>query len=187
MSFKSVPLYGGAITVEIPTSFGDVSTIREVPDHQEVHLDENGYSNVVFDILEYVEKANDEEALQYHFADLIAGTGDSTNLLNQGTAEFKKVPNKPTYTLNYIQTPPPLSPSKAHRKQSDYTSIHFVMLRLKEQGTDIVITVNVPHYPGEYEKAKEGEGATKLMKDGEVIKEKILETFDIKDWGLFHP
>jgi hypothetical protein len=57
-------------------------------------------------------------------------------------------------------------------------------LRLKDKGTDIVITVNVPHYPGQY--ASRGEGQpTKLMEDGELVKEKILQTFDVKDWGLF--
>lgn len=47
-----------------------------------------------------------------------------------------------------------------------------------------MITVNVPHYKGEYEEAKEGE-ETGLMKDGGVIKEKVLESFKVVEWGLF--
>ena len=50
----------------------------------------------------------------------------------------------------------------------------------------MMISVNIPHYSGEYEKPKDGgEGVTQLMKDSEKIKERILETFDIKEWGLF--
>lgn len=68
------------------------SQIREVPDHQEVFLDTNGYSGVIFEILQYVEKPTDDEALQYHFTDLVEGTGDSTNILEQGSAVMTKIP-----------------------------------------------------------------------------------------------
>lgn len=49
-----------------------------------------------------------------------------------------------------------------------------------------MVTINIPHYAGEYEKASEQGGQTPLMKNSAVVKEKILETFQIKDWGLFH-
>lgn len=66
----------------------------------------------------------------------------------------------------------------------EFVYIHLMLLRLKEQGTDLMVSVNIPHYPGEYEKAKEGE-QTQLMKDSEQIKQRILESFEIKEWGLF--
>ena len=59
-----------------------------------------------------------------------------------------------------------------------------MLLRLKEQETDLMISVNIPHYPGEYENPKERE-ATQLMKDSEKVKDRILESFDIKDWSIF--
>lgn len=122
MSFTDTPLYGGAITVDLPSNFADTrsvqislsrilnclhiphldsqrlrqltcqqhSQIREVPDHQEVYLDTNGYSSIVVEILEYQEKGSDEEALQYHFADLI-DEEDSTNILEQGRAVMAKL------------------------------------------------------------------------------------------------
>lgn len=62
-----------------------------MPDHQEVYLDADGYSSIVVEILEYVEKSSDEEALQYHFNDLVDGTGDSTNILEHGRATFKEL------------------------------------------------------------------------------------------------
>jgi hypothetical protein len=57
-----------------------------------VYLDTNGYSSIVIEILQYVEKASDEEALQYHFADLVDDTGDSTNILEHETAVMGKMP-----------------------------------------------------------------------------------------------
>lgn len=114
MSFTNTSLYGGAITVDLPSNFADTrsvakfphtrrpphgprqltqeqhSQIREVPDHQEVYLDTNGYSSIVVEILEYQEKGSDEEALQYHFADLI-DEEDSTNILENGRAVMEKL------------------------------------------------------------------------------------------------
>lgn len=90
-AFVPVQLYGGAITVELPSVFGDVryvacfrycnkaqadsaSYIREVPDTQEVWIDRNGLTSVIFDLTERVdepEARNDEEALKYHLSDIV--------------------------------------------------------------------------------------------------------------------
>lgn len=73
-----------------------------------------------------------------------------------------------------------------NRKVPAFVYIHLMLLRLKEQETDLMVSVNIPHYTGEYEKPKEGEGElTQLMKDSEKIRERICETFEVKDWGLF--
>lgn len=61
----------------------------------------------------------------------------------------------------------------------------MLLLRLKKQETDIMVTINIPHYAGEYVRAQEEGGQTQLMKDSKAVKEKILESFEIKDWGLF--
>lgn len=64
----------------------------------------------------------------------------------------------------------------------------MTLLRLEEQDTDILITINVPHIRGEYdaeevdlELGKQG----KLIGDAVEIAARIWETFVIKDWGLF--
>jgi len=51
------------------------SNFRQVPDNQEVYLDADGFSSVVVEILERVEKP-DPEALEYHFKDLITDDED---------------------------------------------------------------------------------------------------------------
>lgn len=55
-----------------------------------MYLDSDGYSSIVIEILEYQEKGSDEEALQYHFGDLI-DEEDSTNILEQGRAVMAKL------------------------------------------------------------------------------------------------
>lgn len=49
----------------------------------------------MFDILERVgeaEAATDEEALKYHFNDIVSGTGDRTEMYTPGDAPLAKLP-----------------------------------------------------------------------------------------------
>jgi hypothetical protein len=48
-----------------------------------------------------------------------------------------------------------------------------------------MVSINVPHYPGEYEKAEQEGGETKLMRDSLAVREKVLESFEVREWGLF--
>ncbi|XP_014551271.1 hypothetical protein COCVIDRAFT_113349 [Bipolaris victoriae FI3] len=185
MDFKSTPLYGGAITVDLPSDYSDASLIRQIPSHQEVYLHNTGYTSIVLEILEYVDKPSDEEALQYHFADLIDGTGDATTMVAQAKSEMKNLPQTPILTLTFIQTPPPAPAGAPARKTPEYTFIQLILVRLKDQGTDIMITINSPHYPGEYTPAASPSSETQLMTEAKGIKEKVLESFAIKEWGLF--
>lgn len=61
-------------------------------------------------------------------------------------------------------------------------------MRLEKQKTDILLVVNVPHIPGEYDKDGIDLAAGKLGKlieDGIRIRERIVESFEVKDYGLF--
>jgi hypothetical protein len=65
----------------------------------------------------------------------------------------------------------------------------LTLIRLEEDSTDILITINVPHIKGEY---TEEEVDMQAGKQGKLIENaveyaaKIWETFKIKDWGLFN-
>ena len=48
-----------------------------------------------------------------------------------------------------------------------------------------MITINSPHYPGEYTPANSPSSETQLMTEAKGIKEKVLESFAIREWGLF--
>ncbi|KAK0658585.1 putative ran guanine nucleotide release factor [Lasiodiplodia hormozganensis] len=186
--FVPVQLYGGAITVELPSVFGDVSSIREVPDTQEVWLDRNGLTSVIFDLTERVdepEARNDEEALKYHLSDIVE-PNDTLQTWQFNVASLARMPNVPAYSL--VATQHPAAAPENRRPQPDFTGILLVLVRLIEQKTDIVITVNVPHVPGEYPKEDVDFAAAKqgpLMDAATSIKQHILQTFEIKDYGLF--
>ncbi|KAJ9647044.1 hypothetical protein H2201_007212 [Coniosporium apollinis] len=179
-TFKSTPLFGGAITVDLPSTFSDVSNIRQVPDHQEVYLDSNGFTSVMFDILERVDEAtapNDEEALKYHFNDIVSGTGDHTELYVPGDAPLAKLPTTRALTLLATQHPT----AKRASTDADFTVIQLILIRLASQETDIVISVNVPHVPGE----DRDEDVEMLVETAKWMRDQILGSFEVRNWGLF--
>ncbi|EKG10665.1 Ran-interacting Mog1 protein [Macrophomina phaseolina MS6] len=188
-TFVPIQLFGGAITVELPAGFADVSTFRQVPDTQEVYLDKDGFTSIIFDLAERLDESqaqNDHEALKYHFQDIVGDTNDATQFWQSNAATLARMPNTPAYTL--IATQHPTAEPENRKPQPDFTALLLVLVRLAEQKTDIVITVNVPHVPGEYAKEEVDFAAAKqgpLMTAAACIRQKILETFQIKDYGLF--
>nr|KAJ3422905.1 Coiled-coil domain-containing protein 13 [Polyrhizophydium stewartii] len=65
------PLFGGAISVPVPTSFIDASQLREVPDHQEVFVDMNSDSSFIVELLEAEQPGEDPvAAARRHFEQL---------------------------------------------------------------------------------------------------------------------
>merc|ERR1712098_221626 len=189
-TFTSTPLFGGALIVDLPTSFADVSTIRQVPDHQEVYLDKDGFTSIIFDITERVGlpgtgPAVDGAALTTHLEDIVDSDDDTVKVWNTSNTQFSKLPEgTPAYTLIATQTPPP----KPGSKNPDFTAIVLTLIRLEQESTDVLVTINVPHIKGEY---TEEEIDMQMGKQGKLIENaveyaaKIWETFKIKDWGLF--
>lgn len=67
------------------------SQIRQVPDNQEVYLDKDGLTSIVFDILERVDKP-DLDALKYHLEDIVEDDVNATKLWTSNSAVFSKLP-----------------------------------------------------------------------------------------------
>ncbi|TAQ85827.1 hypothetical protein B7494_g5833 [Chlorociboria aeruginascens] len=174
-------------------AFRNVSTIREVPDHQEVYLDKDGFSSIIFDITERVGlagsgAATDGAALTTHLEDIVDSDTDTVQVWSTSATQFSMLPEgTPAYTLIATQTPPADPENK--KPTPDFTAIVLSLIRLERESTDILITINVPHIKGEY---TEEEVDLQLGKQGRLIKDAveyaavIWETFKIKDWGLFN-
>ena len=71
-------LYGGAITIkQLPASFIDVSHIRDVPDTQEVFINETSTTSgkldhsLIIDLLEKVDPIEYQEAIHLHLQDIV--------------------------------------------------------------------------------------------------------------------
>ena len=81
------------------------------------------------------------------------------------------------YTL--LATTPPGAKQRGRAHEPDFVGIVLLLVRLVEQKTDILVSVNVPHVAGEYEA-----GEVDLEK-GVQIREKVMESLEVRDWGMF--
>lgn len=70
--FKRVNLFGGAATVDLPEDWIDASTLRDVPNYQEVYVEKSGGKDqsVIIEALQYEERVPDGNAAHFFFADL---------------------------------------------------------------------------------------------------------------------
>lgn len=65
-----------------------------MPDNQEVYLDRDGFTSIVFDILERVdvgEEKSDADALKYHFQDVVEDDTENSQIWTSNTAVFSKL------------------------------------------------------------------------------------------------
>ncbi len=69
------------------------STIREVPDNQEVYLDKDGFTSIIFDITQRVGASGeglerDGRALTTHLEDLVGEDADTVKVWNTTQTQF---------------------------------------------------------------------------------------------------
>lgn len=92
-----------------------------------------------------------------------------------------KMPDLPTHVL--------FATVDEHDKaRAEFIGVLLVLIRLEKQKTDLIVFVNVPHVKGEYDPGEVDLGAQKLsplLVEAQTIKQKVLESIEIKDWGLF--
>ena len=67
------------------------SEFRQVPDNQEVYLDKDGFSSIVIEILERVDKS-DPDALKFHLQDIVEEDAGETKIWTTGQAHFARLP-----------------------------------------------------------------------------------------------
>ncbi|KAF4453734.1 hypothetical protein F53441_3627 [Fusarium austroafricanum] len=190
--YINTPLFGGAITCDLPTKFADVSKLRQVPDNQEVWIDQDGFTSIIFDITERVGGSGsgpevDGRAMTTHLEDMVGSDINTVKIWNTAETEFSNLePGTPAYTL--ISTQTPHNQSRDSTSAPDFTAIILTLLRLEKAKTDILITINVPHIKGEYDESEvdlELGRQGKLIGDAVEYSASIWSTFKIKDWGLF--
>lgn len=204
-TFHQIPLFGGAITVDLPAYYLDASTIRPVPDNQEVFVQADnsaGQTSIIFDLLEYVEPSNnnnstastasttshtpsiedtDQAALDTHLADIITtsttGEDDAVQVLQRSpNISLPRLPSGVRALALSARVRPV-------RGAVGVVGMLVTLVRLKKQATDLLVTVNVPGLVGG------GGGGEESEREGMVaavrITERICASLDIKDWGLF--
>jgi len=165
--FQTTSLFGGAITVDLPTNLTDASTIRPVPDTQEVFVQSDsapGSISIIFDILEYVSAASDIDALNVHLSDIITDGDDATVVSQQEGVVLPNIPG--ARSLGLV--------ARVRRERGGEMGVLVTLIRLQEKETDFVVSVNVEEVWSE-----------EVEKTAAEVRDRIWATLDIKDWNLF--
>lgn len=141
LMFKQASLFGGAARVDIPASWIDASTVRTVPDHQEVFVNESGDMSVIIEIMERQSSVADEQAGKFFFTDLAsADAANSAEVLESrvvGPREF----------LGTIAVECFVRGSQVIAKSGPHSPAHpidvrMTIIRSKQFQSDILVTLH---------------------------------------------
>ncbi|RIA96093.1 hypothetical protein C1645_733580 [Glomus cerebriforme] len=181
-------LFGGAISMYIPPSFGDVSDVRNVPDNQEVFTDVNTDQSIIIEILQFVHQAANEDVARYHFDSVATDNkAEDFSIIHKITQlTSQEVPNLPPNTPMYFCTG---QQSVAKFNETDLNahnlvSIYLAVFRFPNYDTDIVITYNIPILIGATSSSRQTAQEGNIQVGLEEFK-RMLATFKVNNYDLF--
>ncbi|KZT52454.1 Mog1p/PsbP-like protein [Calocera cornea HHB12733] len=176
-------LFGGAITISLPSDLIDASDFRQIPDTQEVFLDKESDVSFVIEILELVDTLSFGDAATFHFE----------SLAHDNEAESKRIdevvppqdlspppcpPNQPVPTLlNGIQFV-----RKFNRPEPDEVRIALALFRIPAKNADVVITMNFPTWLEAIGPVPDVERKWEYWR---IVFTTAVLSFQIVDFGLF--
>ncbi|XWS69728.1 hypothetical protein CRYUN_Cryun04dG0204100 [Craigia yunnanensis] len=192
------PLFGGAISTAFPLRFQDVSNIRQVPDHQEVFVDPSRDESLIFELLDYKHEVGDDgSAAVWFLQDLaIEQDGEGFTLLEQSAVVeasglcYRNIPAVVTTAVGQMA----VSKGRQGREAQNIIKVYLANIRLKEVGTDVLITAYEPILINPLSESASTVGAglaIPAMQSGfmpmvEVFKLAVTN-LKVNDWGLFSP
>ncbi|KAG5419741.1 hypothetical protein I9W82_001621 [Candida metapsilosis] len=191
---STTELYGGAITInKLPSSFTDVSRIRQVPDSQEVFINELDTTKptlsslltydqaLIIDLLERVDADDYSSAIAQHLQDFAPPGVHNTPLQElqvNGSDEilyFSYVSFKPEY-------------KRKEPNQAEHIVILICLLRLEKVQTDVLIQYNLPLKKEHHGAINFAGGENELDKFAseryEWFKD-LCSSLKVVDWNLF--
>ncbi|KAF9134947.1 hypothetical protein BGX30_011711 [Mortierella sp. GBA39] len=207
-------LYGGAITINLPSKFGTISHVREVPDHQEVFVNVDEDQSVIVEILELAAEASDDNCAAFHFQQLAedndaedASIIQSVSVLNnaelptwpadakiylllgqQRVAKFneqQRIQQQQQHHRHHLATAASTSSSTSTTTDArNLVQIMMVVFRLPRQDTDIVLSYNVPLQISDSSSSKQ------VAHEGDISEaegwfRRVVGSFTVREWGLF--
>lgn len=177
----SVPLFGGAITCDLPGSFSDMSELREVPDHQEVWCDIISDRSVIVEILER-KSLSDEQAVEFFLSDLaVCNEARDTSVVSERQVlVVEETPGLPA-DVRCFYAVTDQTVAKFKEACGNRVLIHLLIIRLVAQETDILVSLNDPV---SIDPQSSSAGVPVVQGSNEVFAA-IMKSFKIVDWDLF--
>lgn len=187
-SYRRTPLFGGAITCDIPSTWKDVSEVRQVPDHQECYQSMDGSGQVlIIEILGREDDVTDADAANHFFTDLAEANGSpashnrfetlpittGTQMQNAvvcGGIGYQRVEKKGFTMMG------PNGQALINQPDTvDSIKVELCVFRLANVETDLLVTLSKPVAANPNEPTAADVSCF----------ERVVSTLTIQDWGLF--
>jgi len=174
-------LFGGAITVSLPSQMVDASEFRDIPDNQEVFVDNDSDVSWIIEILQRVDTPSFSDAITTHF-DALASDNEADGkrvdeVVPPSTPVLPCPPNQPTPTLLTGTQ----SIRKFNKPDPDEVRIAMALYRIEGKNSDVVMTMNFP--------VKEVSGSVPETDRGwefwRIVFMTAVQSFTIDDFNLF--
>ncbi|KAL9246398.1 hypothetical protein vseg_019938 [Gypsophila vaccaria] len=189
------PLFGGAISITFPLRFQDVSNVRQVPDYQEAFADSSRDESIIVELLDFEHDVGDDASAVWFLEDL-AREQDAEDGLVIGQPEVLQAPDLCNLSTPVVVTSATgqmaITKGRQDGEAQNMVKIYLANLRLKEVGTDVLITAYQPVVtnPSSENARTVDSGATNpteqsgCMSMAEVFKLSV-SSFKVHDWRLF--
>ncbi|KAL4920317.1 hypothetical protein BDW62DRAFT_199040 [Aspergillus aurantiobrunneus] len=138
----------------------------------------------------------DKAAALYHLNDICDDSGDILRIVAPPQqVSVQKLPHARSYKGVAQMTPsvvrsgvPPSIGGAAAGSSADWglassVSVHYLFVRLEEQGTDVLVFFNVPHK--EFDERGDPRGLSREEELASRVIDGLVEGLEVVDWGLF--
>ncbi|ETI40587.1 hypothetical protein L914_13501 [Phytophthora nicotianae] len=184
------PLFGGALSCEIPEGFADVSSFRQVPDNQEVFANAATDQCVIVELLQYEESVTDAQSACYFFNEIAQSNGcgpDEVTVLLEEKANTKNAPANidAPHTTQIIVGDQSVAKFKEGDHAKNVVRVYLGNIRLPGVTTDVVLSMSAPM---RINPASSSRDAFQFEDNSEVaaaIFKQALQSFAVLDWSLF--
>lgn len=188
-------LFGGAISTCFPLRFQDVSDVRQVPDHQEAYVDPARDESVIIELLDLKHDVGDNGSAVWFLQDLATEqNAEGTTIIEQSgvfTADGIRYRNS-TAIMTTAVGEMKISKGRQGPEAQNHVKVYVANLRLKEVGTDVLITAYEPFVINPLSESANSVGAgvtVPAVQSGctpmsEVFR-LVVANFKVHDWNLF--
>lgn len=192
------PLFGGAIESTVPDEFTDVSTVRQVPDNQEVFAHAESDRSIIFELLEQEADIPSAEAAPaiFHWNVLARDSGAIESSLTH-SRDFPSTEMRPALSagdegmsVSVATGVHRVAKFKDTHDKANVVRVSLACVRLPRVTTDLLIAFNDPvsMHP-ESSSTKMGSSVQSPSVQGEDERAApllaALRSLTIKDWSLF--
>lgn len=194
-TYAERPLFGGAIAITFPLRFQDISNVREVPDHQEAFVDPDRDESLIIELLDLKHDVADEASAVWFLQDLAREQDaegsrvlEQSGVLQAPGLSFRGTPAVVTSAVGQMA----ISKGRQGREAQNLVRVYLANLRLKEVGTDVLVTAYEPIIINPLSESASTVGAgipapaeqAGCMPMSEVFK-LAASSFKVNDWSLF--